>query len=139
MTLFVSYSRQHGRVAATRWRRFLQRHSIRVWHDEVALNPSSDFVEQIRSAITSNDIRCVLLIATPLAFESPFVAWEVGLAISAGKDVILVSGAMTFPPKGPSAHRSTIAASRWYPSGVDVLALFNAVRPSSLANRSFRP
>ncbi|MEO1295771.1 MAG: toll/interleukin-1 receptor domain-containing protein [Cyanobacteria bacterium J06636_16] len=85
-TIFLSYARADGQIAATRLRSELERAGFQVWRDIEDMQGGQAWKDQLRQAIRTVDTVVVLL--TPAAVASKYVEWEWESALTLEKRVI---------------------------------------------------
>ena len=98
LKVFLSYARSDGAQAAARLRYELERAKVQVWRDAEDLRGGEDWREQLRAALREVDVVMVML--TPSAVASPYVATEWENALALEKHVVPV---LTLPCEVPAA------------------------------------
>ena len=73
LKIFLSYARKDGAAAAARLRTELERAGFTVWRDIEQMRGGRAWQEQLRAALREVDV--VLVLLTPAAVKSKYVAW----------------------------------------------------------------
>ncbi|WP_121969541.1 toll/interleukin-1 receptor domain-containing protein [Leptolyngbya sp. BC1307] len=115
--VFLSYARADGANAAARLRTELNRSGFTVWQDIENMQGGQAWKEQLRAAIRQVD--AVLVLLTPSAADSQYVAWEWEMAQMVEKPVLPLRVAESAIPEELSRlHYHDLTAESDYTLGL---------------------
>ena len=88
-SIFISYShRDLDRDWVAAFANALKDRNLNIWLDEWNLKPGDQIVEAVESALRASD--AIVAVVSGEGFDNPNVYFELGVALGAGKRLILV-------------------------------------------------